>query len=186
MVASAGQRYGHEKLMCAAFATLLQNNIDGGLASGWSQYFRILNKIVNSWCILLPFMALMPLIMLFSRKRFHLIISAVSLGVSLLGPGTGCAQIPALLAGQWEMRQISFVANQTVPPDILEQKDSPQVTELNQKQAGGSARLVVEFRPEGTHRFAVARQGPPPCSEARTYTVRGKTLLAQSPSTEGG
>jgi hypothetical protein len=104
----------------------------------------------------------------------------------LLAATTARAQVPALLLGQWEMRQISFVANQTVPPDIMERMDNPEVAELNQEVAGGAARLVVEFRPDGAYQFVVARAGQPAHTETGTYSVSGKTLLAQSPGTEGG
>jgi hypothetical protein len=124
--------------------------------------------------------------MLISLVRCRLFVLLVSVGASLLGPALGHAQVPDLLAGQWQMRQISFVANQTVPPDILERMDNPEVAELNQEIAGGTAQLVVEFRPGGTYQFTVMRQGQPARVETGTYTIRGKTLLAQSPSTEGG
>ncbi|MGI4762168.1 MAG: hypothetical protein ACRYF0_15780 [Janthinobacterium lividum] len=105
---------------------------------------------------------------------------------SLLVAGPTRAQVPLLLPGRWELRQISFVANQTVPPDILERMDNPEVAELNQEMAGGAAHLVVEFRPDGTYRFTVGRAGQPEHTEVGTYGVSGKTLLAQSPGTEGG
>jgi hypothetical protein len=107
-------------------------------------------------------------------------------GASLLAARPGWAQVPPLLPGRWELRQISFVANQTVPPDILERMNNPEVAELNQEVAGGAARLVVEFRPNGAYQFVVARAGQPAHTETGTYSVSGKTLLAQSLSTEGG
>lgn len=107
-------------------------------------------------------------------------------GVSLLAASPGCAQVPALLPGRWELRQISFLANQTVPPDILERMDNPEVAELNQEIAGRAAHLVVEFRFDGTYRFTVQRAGQADHIEEGTYAVSEKTLLAQSPGTEGG
>jgi len=96
------------------------------------------------------------------------------------------AQVPPLLPGRWELRQISFVANQTVPPDILERMDNPEVAELNQEMASGAAHLVVEFRPAGTYQFTVARAGQPNHTESGTYSVAAKTLLAQSPGLASG
>lgn len=111
----------------------------------------------------------------------------ISLSVaSLLGAATARAQVPALLLGQWEMRQISFVANQTVPPDMLARMDNPEVAELNQEVAAGIAHLRVEFRPDGTYRFTVQQPGQPDRLETGTYTVRAGVLLAQSPATAGG
>ncbi len=106
--------------------------------------------------------------------------------VGLLLAVASRAQVPALLPGQWELRQISFVANQTVPPDILERMDNPEVAELNEEMAAGAAQLRVEFRPDGTYRFAVQRSGQPPRTEVGTYAVQGSQLQAQSPGTEGG
>ena len=111
----------------------------------------------------------------------------MSLAVAgLLAAATARAQVPALLLGQWEMRQISFVANQTVPPDIMERMDNPEVGELNQEVAADVAHLRVEFRPDGTYRFTVQRLGQPDRLETGTYTVHANVLLAQSPGTAGG
>lgn len=96
------------------------------------------------------------------------------------------AQVPALLPGQWELRQIAFVANQTVSHDIMERMDNPEVAELNQEVAAGVAHLLVEFRPDGTYQFSVQRPGQPAHTEAGTYAVRARHLLAQSPGTTGG
>jgi len=101
-------------------------------------------------------------------------------------PAAGQAQVPGLLPGRWQLRQISFVANQTVPPDILERMDNPAVAELNQEVAAGTTQLVVAFQPDGTYQFTVMRAGQPGRVEAGTYAVRGNTLLAQSPGTPGG
>jgi len=111
----------------------------------------------------------------------------LSLALSgLLATAPARAQVPALLLGQWEMRQISFVANQTVPPDIMERMDNPEVAELNQEVAAGVAHLLVDFRPDGTYQFTVRRAGEPDRLETGTYAVRAHVLLAQSPATEGG
>jgi hypothetical protein len=104
----------------------------------------------------------------------------------LLAAATAQAQVPALLLGQWEMRQISFVANQPVPPDIMERMDNPEVAALNREVAAGVAHLRVEFRPDGTYSFTVQQPGKPASLEAGTYAVRANVLLAQSPGTEGG
>lgn len=104
----------------------------------------------------------------------------------LLAARPARAQMPPLLPGRWELRQISFVANQTVPPDILERMDNPEVADLNREMAGGTAHLVVEFRPEGTYHFTVARVGQPSHTETGTYSVAAQTLLAQRPGTDGG
>lgn len=109
-----------------------------------------------------------------------------STSLLLAAPGAGRAQVPAALLGQWEMRQISFVANQPVPPNIQERMDNPEVAELNQEVASGTARLLVEFRADGTYQFTVARSGQPTRVEAGTYSVRDGTLFAQSPATESG
>ncbi len=106
--------------------------------------------------------------------------------MGLLLAMAGRAQVPTLLPGQWELRQISFVASQTVPPDVLERMDNPEVAELNEEMAAGVAQLRVEFRPDGTYLFAVQRPGQPPRTEVGTYAVRESQLLAQSPDTEGG
>jgi hypothetical protein len=120
------------------------------------------------------------------RRRRYSWLWLAGVGGSLLLARPGWAQVPALLPGRWELRQISFVANQTVPPDMLERMDNPEVAELNREMAGGAAHLVVEFRPDGTYQFRVVRAGQPDHTELGTYHVSGKTLLAQSPGTEGG
>jgi hypothetical protein len=107
-------------------------------------------------------------------------------GGGLLAAASARAQVPALLPGQWEMRQIGFVANQTVPPDIMERMDNPEVAELNQEVAAGTAHLLVEFRADGTYQFTVTRAGEPSRVETGTYAVRANVLLAKSPTTEGG
>jgi hypothetical protein len=104
----------------------------------------------------------------------------------LATPSSARAQVPALLLGQWEMRQIGFVANHTVPPDIMERMDNPEVAELNREVAAGVAHLLVEFRADGTYRFTVQQPGQPDRLETGTYTVRANVLLAQSPGTGGG
>lgn len=126
------------------------------------------------------FRSFMPL------RRWYSLFGLACWGAGLLAARPGWAQVPALLPGRWELRQISFVANQTVPPDILERMDNPEVAELNQEVAAGAAHLVVAFRPDGTYHFTVVRAGQPDRTELGTYSVSGKTLLAQSPGTEGG
>ncbi|MDO7885920.1 hypothetical protein [Hymenobacter cheonanensis] len=119
-------------------------------------------------------------------RRWYSLFGLVCWGAGLLAAHPGRAQVPPLLLGRWELRQISFIANQTVPPDILERMDNPEVAELNQEVAAGAAHLVVEFRPDGTYHFTVMRAGQPARTEQGAYRVSGKTLLAQSPGTEGG
>jgi hypothetical protein len=111
-------------------------------------------------------------------------ISLAAVGL-LIAPAAR-AQVPALLLGQWEMHQISFVAHHTVPPDIMERMDNPEVGELNQEVAADVAHLKVEFRPDGTYSFTVQRLGQPDRLETGTYSVRANMLLAQSPGTPGG
>jgi len=103
----------------------------------------------------------------------------------LRGPAAG-AQVPALLAGQWQVQQISFTTTQGASPELLARMDNPEVAELNQEIVGGAAQLRVEFRPDGTYLFTVARAGEPPWAEDGTYHVAGQVLLAQSPASAGG
>lgn len=119
--------------------------------------------------------------------NWHPVFWRISLAAAgWLATPSARAQVPALLLGQWEMRQISFVANHTVPPDIMERMNNPAVAELNQGVAAGVAHLRVEFRPDGTYRFTVQQPGQPARLETGTYTVRAHVLLAQSPGTAGG
>lgn len=105
----------------------------------------------------------------------------------LVGLAAGArAQVPAQLVGQWEMRQISFLAEHAVPDSVLARMDNPQVASLNQEIRAGSARLAVEFRPDGTYLFTITRAGRTERTEAGTYAVQHNTLLSQSPTTEGG
>jgi hypothetical protein len=147
-------------------------------------YSRLITQSAKSIAYLAAHYHTGPFLMLFGRWR--LLLLPVSLLMLLLKAGSVQAQVPPLLLGQWEMRQVSFLANQSVPPDILERMDNPEVAELNQEVAGGTAHLLVEFRPDGTYRFSVVRAGQPDRIETGTYSVSGKTLLAQSPATEGG
>lgn len=116
-------------------------------------------------------------------RRWFFLIGLAGGGLS---PRPAQAQVPPLLPGRWELRQISFVANQTVPPDIVERMDNPEVADLNQEIAAGAAHLVVEFRPDGSYRFTIVRPGQLDHTETGTYSVSGKTLLAQSPGAAEG
>ena len=108
----------------------------------------------------------------------------VALGLSAGGPAA--AQTAPLLPGRWEMRQISFIATQAVPPAVLERMDDPEVAELNQELRAGAAHLQVEFRADGTYQFTIARAGQPERLETGTYQLTATTLRAQSPGTAGG
>lgn len=96
------------------------------------------------------------------------------------------AQVPGLLPGKWEVRQISFIADRAVPDSILHQMDNPQVATLNNDIRDGAAHVVVDFRPDGTYLFTLTNAGRVERTERGTYVVQGRTLLGQSPSTEGG
>ncbi|MDJ0366271.1 hypothetical protein QMK33_14015 [Hymenobacter sp. H14-R3] len=100
--------------------------------------------------------------------------------------GRACAQVPAALLGQWELRQISFVTDQGADPALLARMDNPEVAALNRAVTAGTARLLVTFRPDGTYAFSIARPGQPVRNEIGTYFVRDNTLFAQSPATAGG
>jgi len=83
------------------------------------------------------------------------------------------------------MRQISFVAEQTVPDSILHQMDNPQVADLNIALKAGEAHAVVDFRPDGTYQFTLVRAGQTERAETGSYSVKNNTLVAQSPTTVG-
>ena len=119
--------------------------------------------------------------MLPALRRSLLVLSS-----PLLTSATARAQVPALLPGQWELRQISFVTSQGAAPELLARMDNPEVAALNQEVAGGTAHLLVTFRPDGTYAFSVVRAGQPARNETGTYFVKNNTLFAQSPATEGG
>jgi hypothetical protein len=106
--------------------------------------------------------------------------------LSLLGASSAQAQVPALLVGRWEMRQISFVAERAVPDSVLHQMDNPQVADLNIALAAGEAKAIVDFRPDGTYQFTLVRAGQTERAEAGSYSVKNNTLVAQSPATPGG
>ena len=108
------------------------------------------------------------------------------LALGLAASGPAAAQTAALLPGRWEMHQISFVATQAVPPAVLERMDNPEIAELNQELLAGAAHLQVEFRPDGTYQFTIARAGQPERLETGTYQLRADTLRAQSPGAVGG
>jgi hypothetical protein len=164
-------------------ATLLQavSVIASFLASsGWPVVIQVVGQqrilLLTATCST-PFMPF---------RRWYPLFWLAFWGSGLLAAHPAWAQVPPLLLGRWQLHQISFIANQTVPPDILERMDNPEVAELNQEVAGGTAHLVVEFRSNGTYHFTVVRAGQPDRTEQGTYDVSGKTLLAQSPGTEGG
>lgn len=104
----------------------------------------------------------------------------------LLSGGSAQAQVPALLPGRWEMRQVSFLAEQAVPDSILHQMDNPQVADLNTALKAGKAHAVVDFRPDGTYQFTLVRAGQTEHAETGSYSVKDQVLLAQSPATPGG
>lgn len=120
------------------------------------------------------------------RKTGRLLVGLLGLGWGELRAAPAQAQVPALLLGRWEVRQISFVTTQAVPPDLLARMDNPEVAELNQELAAGVASLVVAFRPDGTYSFTITRAGQPDQVESGTYTVKDQTLFAQSAAAGSG
>ncbi|MEJ7665946.1 MAG: hypothetical protein WKG07_43720 [Hymenobacter sp.] len=104
----------------------------------------------------------------------------LALGLAAAGPAA--AQTASLLPGRWAMRQISFIATQTVPPAMLERMDDPEVAELNQELRAGAAHLQVEFRADGTYQFTIARAGQPERLETGTYQLTASTLRAKAPA----
>lgn len=119
--------------------------------------------------------------------RWRLLLLLPGLGGSLLRAASPAqAQVPAGLPGQWELHQISFTTNQAVPPEMLARMDNPEVAELNRDVASGAAHLRVEFRPDGTYQFSIARAGQPTHTETGTYSVQKQTLYAQSPDATTG
>jgi len=108
------------------------------------------------------------------------------LAAGLLSASGAWAQVPALLVGQWEMRQISFLAERAVPDSILHQMDNPQVADLNNAIRAGEARATVDFRPDGTYQFILTHAGRTERTETGSYSVQHNTLMAHSPATEAG
>jgi len=106
--------------------------------------------------------------------------------VALLCAGPAAlAQVPARLPGQWAVHQIGFLADATVPSELLEHLNDPQVADLNLAIERSEAKLVVEFRADGTYQFSVVRAGQPTRTEAGRYTLVNGLLTASSPAPGG-
>lgn len=95
------------------------------------------------------------------------------------------AQIPALLPGRWQVYQISFLAEESVPDSVRDRLDDPQVADLNVAIMQGEAQLVVEFRADGTYEFSITRGGQRTRSEMGTYALQNNSLQARSPAPDG-
>jgi hypothetical protein len=95
------------------------------------------------------------------------------------------AQVPALLPGRWLVYQIGFLADATVPREMLERLDDPQVADLNLAIERKEAELLVEFRADGTYQFAITRDGQRVRSETGRYTLQNGSLTATSTTPDG-
>jgi hypothetical protein len=95
------------------------------------------------------------------------------------------AQVPALLPGRWLVYQIGFLADATVPREMLERLDDPQVADLNLAIERKEAELLVEFRADGTYQFAITRDGQRMRSETGRYTLQNGSLTATSTTPDG-
>lgn len=96
------------------------------------------------------------------------------------------AQVPLLLVGKWEAREIGFIAQEGVPDSVRDRLDDPQIGALNVDIMHGEAQLVVEFRVDGSYQFSVTRSGQVVRAETGTYSVVHDTLYARSPNSPGG
>jgi hypothetical protein len=104
----------------------------------------------------------------------------------LLAAPAAWAQVPPLLVGQWEAREIGFVAQESVPDSVRERLDDPEVGALNVDIMRGEAQLLVDFRADGSYQFSVTRNGQVVRAESGTYSMVHDTLYARSPASVGG
>jgi hypothetical protein len=104
----------------------------------------------------------------------------------LLAAPAAWAQVPPLLVGQWEAREIGFVAQESVPDSVRDRLDDPQIGALNVDIMRGEAQLLVDFRADGSYQFSVTRNGQVVRAETGTYSVVHDTLYARSPNSPSG
>jgi hypothetical protein len=95
------------------------------------------------------------------------------------------AQAPALLPGRWAVYQIGFLADATVPGEMLEHLNHPQVADLNLAIEHKDAELLVEFRADGTYHFSITRAGQRVRTETGSYALKNNRLTASSPAPDG-
>lgn len=103
----------------------------------------------------------------------------------LLLPLTAPAQVPALLPGRWAVYQIGFLADATVPREMLERLNDPQVADLNLAIERKEAELLVEFRADGTYQFSITRNGQRTRAESGSYALKDGWLTASSAAPDG-
>ncbi len=108
------------------------------------------------------------------------------LALVLLASSATWAQVPPLLVGQWEARQISLIALQNAPDSVRERLDVPAIGDLNVAIMRGEERLLVDFRADGSYQFSVTRGAQLVRAETGTYSVAHDTLYASSPGSAGG
>lgn len=105
--------------------------------------------------------------------------------IVLLAAPAARAQGPALLLGRWAVYQIGFLADATVPMEMLEHLNDPQVADLNLAIEQREAELLVEFRADGTYQFSITRAGQRVRSETGRYALKDGRLTASSPAPDG-
>jgi hypothetical protein len=123
------------------------------------------------------------------RARAHRWAS-VLLALAALGlPGwVASAVVPASLVGEWQLRQVSFVAERPLSQELQEQLDDSTVAALNDALQQGRTRQVVYFRPDSTYQLDYYEDpaAAPTWTEAGTYRVAGGILAGAAPTSPNG
>ncbi|MFD1467449.1 hypothetical protein ACFQ48_04365 [Hymenobacter caeli] len=102
------------------------------------------------------------------------------------GPREAAAQAPARLAGHWQALQISLVANHVVSHALQERMNDSALAVTNFELRHHTLEQVVEFRADGTYRYAQKSKSAPARTETGTYTVGKSVVEAQSPGAAEG
>jgi hypothetical protein len=107
--------------------------------------------------------------------------------LSLAGWAAG---LPAAapLVGEWQLRQVSFVAERPLSHELQEQLDDSAIAVLNEGLRQGHTRQLVSFRPDGTyqlHHYEVPAPLPA-WTEAGTYRLAGQVLTGLAPAAPHG
>ena len=122
-------------------------------------------------------------------NKTHLRIGSLLalVGLSLAG-WVASAAAPPQLVGEWQLRQVSFVAERPLSHELQEQLDDSTVAALNEVLRHDRTRQVVRFRPDGTYQLdqyenpAIA----PTWTEAGTYRVADGVLAGVAPAAPTG
>jgi hypothetical protein len=108
-------------------------------------------------------------------------------GLGLAGWAASAAA-PPQLAGDWQLRQVSFVSYQPLSHELQEQLDDSTIAALNDALRHDRTRQVVHFQPGGTYQLDHYENpaAAPTWTETGTYRLAGGVLTGVAPAAPNG